>query len=67
MASAQNEVGTAVARTVAIEGGIRSSISAAWDSDSTSAGAAMAMLAKRTAARDLYCMATVEVYAWGIR
>ena len=61
VASAQNELGTAVARTTAMEGGIISARPASPDSiaELVSAGAAMAMLARRRAARDLGCMVTV--------
>lgn len=58
VASAQNEVGTAVARTTAMEGGMISERFSSTDS-LVSAGAAMAMLAKRRVARDLYCMVAV--------
>lgn len=57
VASAQNEVGTAVARTIAMEGGTE--MSSMPSLESLSAGAAMAMLAKSTAARDLNCILTV--------
>lgn len=61
VASAQNEVGTAVARTTAMEGGMIFASSASPDSraELVSAGAAMAMLARRRVARDLYCILTV--------
>lgn len=55
VASAQNEVGTAVARTTAIDEGMISERLFSADS-LVSAGAAMAMVAKRRAAKDLYCM-----------
>lgn len=57
VASAQKELGTAVARTTAMDWGmVKSSMS--W-LESVSAGAAMAMLAKSTAARDLNCIVAV--------
>jgi hypothetical protein len=61
VASVQNEVGTAVARITAMEGGMSKPNSVSPDSVSVfvSAGAAIAMLAKRRAARDLYCMVMV--------
>ena len=61
VASAQNELGTAVARTTAMEGGMISARLASSDSTAelVSAGAAIAILARSRVARDLYCMLTV--------
>lgn len=61
VASAQNEVGTAVARTTAMEGGMISERLSSVDSRSelVSAGAAIAILAKKRAVKDLYCMVMI--------
>lgn len=63
VASAQNELGTPVARTSMIEDGISKSESmSSLDSPlSLSAGAARAMPAKSRAARDLYCILVVGI------
>lgn len=66
VASAQNEDGTAVARTTAMDGGITSERLSPADS-LVSAGAAMAMLVKRRAARDLYCMVAVGSMYFGYK